>query len=196
MAQISGVGVAAAAGGALLLYSGIKGKGFSSAVRSLLAGQSPSAALGANSISGTTVADVTGTTAASGGSGDVSAVTPSSASETAWIVALLTSLGAPSTQANINSISSWINHEGPYGTQGQNNPLNTTIRSAGFTGTFDGTPVSDFATATEGIAATVQTLLGGNYSSIVSALRSGNGLCGQSFAALGTWSGGGYTRVC
>jgi hypothetical protein len=47
---INGTAVAATAFGALLLYSGIKGKSFSSALRNVLAGQSPAQAFSANPI--------------------------------------------------------------------------------------------------------------------------------------------------
>jgi hypothetical protein len=190
--KFSGVGAAAAAGGALLLYSAINGKSFSGELKSLLTGASPAAAPSANLID---------TTLPSSGSASLSTggtvVTPSSGSETAWIIALLSSIGAPSTQANINSISSWIAHEGPYGTQGANNPLNTTIETSGYTGKFAGTPVSNFDNAADGIAGTVATLLGG-YPDILAALRSGVGLCGNSSvsADLHKWSGGGYSQVC
>ena len=192
MAKLSGVGIVALAGGGLLLYSAINGKRFSSSVRSVLSGQSPSGASGANPITDSAV----GTTASSGSSGSAAVIAPSGPSETAWITAMLASIGAPPTQANISSISSWIAHEGPYGTQGENNPLNTTIETTGAQGKFLNTPVTNYDTPAHGIAAIAQTLLGGGYSDILSALRSGNGLCGRSWSGLSTWSGGGYSRVC
>jgi hypothetical protein len=91
----------------------------------------------------------------------------------------------------------WAAHEGPYGSQASNNPLNTTIHTAGDEGSFDGTPVQNYATEAEGLAATAETLLSG-YPAIVSALRHGVGLSTgnpQVAAELSEWSGGGYSSV-
>jgi len=204
---VNGVGLAATAGGALLLYSAVQGKGFSSAVRSILAGESPANATAQNAInlpaSSTSVADLPSSSLFPGDAGaglGVTSVGPSSDSEKAWIVALLTSMGAPSTTANINSLSAWFAREGPWGTQGGNgnNPLNTSITGLpGYEGKWSLAPVvSIYATASDGIAATVATLHG--YPEIVAALRSGQGLCGNESVAseLSEWSGGGYSQVC
>lgn len=196
MAKISGIGVIAIAGGGLLLFSALKGKNFSSALREVLAGNSPNQAQNANPIgpyeynpSGSLAKEYSGSVQLAPG-----------ASETTFIKSLLLSIGAPTTQANINSIASWIRAEGPWGTQGGNgnNPLNTSwTNSPGYQGKWNLAPVvSVYGTLGEGLVAIRDTLLGGNYSDIVSALRSGNGLCGQSFNGLATWSGGGYSQVC
>jgi hypothetical protein len=120
---------------------------------------------------------------------------PAGPGETAWITAMLTAIAAPPTPANIRSITAWIAHEGPYGTQGQNNPLNTTLDMPGAT-SFAGTVAKNYPTAAEGIAATAQTLNNGRYGDILLWLRSGKGLCGKQLHGLSVWSGGGYDQVC
>lgn len=199
MAKISGVGVAALAGGSILTYSAATGRSVSSVFRALLAGQSPSTAL--SSLNGPVGSSGTGggvtSLGGAGFHGVVSVGTPAPG-EKGWIVAMLTALGAPSTDANIKSIQSWIAREGPYGTQGENNPLNTSWTNApDYAGKWSLAPVvSMYSSVTGGIIATVDTLLSGNYADVVGALRSGQGLCGRDFAGLHTWSGGGYSRVC
>lgn len=193
MAKVNGIGIIAIAGGGLLFYSAIFGKSFSSEIRTLLAGRDPSQAQSANPITGQPI-PATNTAGKGFGIPGTGTITPSGPGETSWIKALLMSIGAPTTQANINSISAWISHEGPYGTQGPNNPLNTT--ESGYGGYDWYGSVKGYPTTSNGIAATVATLFGGQYGDIVSALRSGNGLCGQSFSGLSTWSNGGYSQVC
>jgi hypothetical protein len=170
-------------------------------VKAVLQGKGLPASVPAPAVSATLTADVqsftaagaAGTAGAGGGSGG--GVAPSGPGETAWITAMLTAIGAPPTPANIKSISSWIAHEGPYGTQGQNNPLNTTLKMPGST-SFMGLAVQNYPTPAEGIAATAQTLTGGPYGDILLYLRSGQGLCGRSLHGLSVWSGGGYSQVC
>ena len=195
MAKLSGIGVIAIGGGGLLLFSAIKGKQFSSALRDVLAGKNPSNANPANPIAsnynpnGPLANTYNGTVQVAPG-----------ATETSFIKALLLKIGAPTTSANINSIAAWIQHEGPWGTQGGNgnNPLNTSLTTApGYQGKWSAAPVvSVYGSLNDGLDAIVATLQGGGYSDIVSALKSGRGLCGQSFSGLSTWSGGGYSQVC
>lgn len=137
-----------------------------------------------------------GGTGGSGSGGTAGTATPpTNTSEAAWITALLTSLGAPQTQANINSLTSWIRHESTWPPGAANNPLNTTLSMGGGTN-FNSVGVKNYPTAAIGIQATIQTLLGG-YPGIVAALKSGRGLCGQSFGGeFSKWSGGGYGTVC
>jgi hypothetical protein len=136
-----------------------------------------------------------GSAAKSGAEAAAGALAPSGPGETAWITAMLTAIAAPPTPANIRSITAWIAHEGPYGTQGQNNPLNTTLDMPGAT-SFAGTVAKNYPTAAEGIAATAQTLNNGRYGDILLWLRSGKGLCGKQLHGLSVWSGGGYDQVC
>lgn len=204
MAKISAVGIAAVGFGGLLLYSAVQGKGFSSALQSIIAGQSPSTAQDANQIAGTDPSLFNQPGSSNPGStsnlGLPNVTNPSSSSETAWITAMLAAIGAPPTQANISSVSSWIHLESVYPGNGHNtgglfNPLNTTLSAPGATD-YNSVGVKNYVSEAQGLAATAGTLLGGRYSDIVSALRSGNGLCGQSFSGLYTWSGHGYSKVC
>lgn len=195
MAKVNGVGIIAIAGGGLLLYSAINGKAFSGELRTLLAGGNPSSAPSANPINSQTP-NIDLSNFATGNLQFAS----SGPGEDSFIKSLLLSIGAPTTKANINSLRAWIQHEGAWGTQGENgnNPLNTSLTTApGYLGKWNAAPVvSVYDTLSHGLVATAQTLLGGGYSDVVSALRSGNGLCGQSFGGLSNWSGGGYSQVC
>ena len=201
---ISGIGVAVVFAGGILLWSGLKGYSVSGVFRDLIAGKNPS------QLKQTTPVTIAGLLSplasainpinllSSGGSPNAIMVGQSSGSgwsaqdRMTFARSLLATIGAPQTTANINSILGWINHEGGGGT---NNPLNTTL-AMGNSSTFNSAGVQNFPSLAVGVAANARTLLGGGYSDIVSALRSGQGLCGRSFASLGTWSGGGYTQVC
>ena len=107
---------------------------------------------------------------------------------------LLKAIGAPATSANIQSIEDWAAREGG---GGANNPLNTTLVTAGSTGAINNAGVQNYANAGDGVTATAQTL--GGYPAIVAALRSGGGIAGSTSSAvaseLSEWSGGGYTSV-
>jgi hypothetical protein len=134
-----------------------------------------------------------------GGGGNTTA--PASTSESDWIKALLTSLGAPQTDANINSLTSWIAKEttwsdsGPDGALYTNNPLNTSQAATGATSIGDGSVVKKYTTALSGITATVQTIQ--QYPQILAALKTGNGLCGSTLSSsFSKWSDGGYDSVC
>jgi hypothetical protein len=201
MAKNKGLAAAIAGVGILFAWSGLYNKSVLQTVQDIIKGNKPQpgqteyvGAAGTGGTAGTaSAAELFPGTPSNYGLG----VTAPSVPETSWIKTFLSALGAPSTQANIESISAWINHEGPYGTQGKNNPLNTTITSVpGYEGTFAGTPVGDYGTVAQGIFAEVETLLQGDYGDIVQALRSGKGLCGETFQGLSTWSGGGYSQVC
>jgi hypothetical protein len=180
--------------GILFLWSAVRGKSVLSAAQQAIRGKNPQGATPDAKVTG----DNIGSAASAAYTG--TAVTPANGSEKAWITALLLTIGAPPTSANIRSMTAWISNEGPWGTQGENgnNPLNTSItNSPGYLGKWPAAPVvSIFATLTDGVAATAATLLSGNYSDVVGALRSGQGLCGRSFAGLSEWSSGGYSSVC
>lgn len=182
----SGAALAYSVAGGLILFSGIKGATLSDTVKGALTGNLGNVKTVPQPATGTG----TGTVSDKG-----TAATPAGPDETSWINAFLQSIGAPATTANVSSISSWIAHEGPYGTQGQNNPLNTTESEPGAT-SFDGLAVKDYPSPAEGIQATAATIEGGNYGDILMALRSGNGLCGRSWQGLATWSDNGYSQVC
>lgn len=121
------------------------------------------------------------------------------AGENAYFTAVTADLGAPATKANLASMAAWAAREGCWGCVGANNPLDTTLPGPGswnFNNLGGGAGVQNYPTASEGAQATASTLLGG-YPSVVSALRSGSGVCGPGFAAeFFRWSGGGYQEVC
>ena len=182
--------------GAILLWSGLKNKSWSSVLRNVITGQNPANASPAENIAAGPQLNASASTDTSGPGGGPAVNVSPGASQTQWISQLLHGLNAPATQANIRSIASWMAHEEPSTDWSHwNNPLNTTL-SVGGGVSMNGVGVKQYPSLQAGLEATIQTLLGSNYDTIVGALQSGQGLCGQSFAALSTWSGGGYSRVC
>jgi hypothetical protein len=121
-------------------------------------------------------------------------------SETAFWRAMLADLGAPATQANLASLDAWLPHEQPWPPLARWNPLDSILTEPGswnFNSFGGGLHVQSYPAAAEGAEADAATLAGGNYPSILAALRSGSGVCGAGFAAeFGLWSGGGYFGVC
>lgn len=118
--------------------------------------------------------------------------------EAAFFTAVLADLGAPATSANLSSLAAWASHEGPWGSVGQWNPLDSTLYAPGSTAfnTFGGgIHVWSYPDAASGAGMTARTVAG--YPGITAALRSGGGLCGTGLGAeFSRWSGGGYTEVC
>jgi hypothetical protein len=179
-----------AGAGVLLLYSGIRGKGFLSALRGLLHGQAPSAAAAANQITGTP-ASATGSAGTAGSQAPIAA----SASQAVFIAAVLTGIGAPDTAANQASLVHWMEQEEPQSDWNHwNNPLNTTQAEPG-SSPENSVSVQSFPSLTEGLAATIATLLNGNYPDILLQLRAGNGLQSGASAGLLKWSGGAYSSA-
>jgi len=114
---VNGVGVAAASGGAILLYAGIKGIGVGSAVRAVLMGQSPASGTPANTISGTSPASIT----VGGNTTTLKTVDPGSGSNVAnkgLAKMLAASLGW--TGAQFNALTDVINRESGGSTTAQN----------------------------------------------------------------------------
>jgi hypothetical protein len=144
---------------------------------------------------GATVGTAGGTagSATPGGGG----VTPSSASESDFIKAVLANMGAPPSAANVNSLASWFKKEFPsWPPAAGYNPMATTQKMPGST-QYNSVGVQNYSDAKTGALATSNTLVNGHYPGIVAALKSGNGLCGGGLASeFSTWSGGGYTSVC
>lgn len=178
-----------AGAGGIFIWAGLKGKSVTGVFRNLLGGQSPASAANANQI-GAPVGTVN-----TAGQIPTTVTNPSSPSETSWIQAFLSTIGAPITPSNMQSISAWISHEGPYGTQAANNPLNTTYQTNEST-SFDGLAVQNYPSPSAGLLALAATIESGPYNDVLMQLRAGKGLCGQSFQGLSTWSGGGYSQVC
>jgi hypothetical protein len=130
--------------------------------------------------------------------------TPKGDNEKAWSEAILTSLGAPLTSANIVSIGYWMQNEagGPgAGIVGANNPINVSQPCCG------GVPIQDdgdgvtflqsYPTVADGIDAITQYLNRGNYTAILADLKSGVGLMTDSNLAseISLYSGGGYSTI-
>lgn len=139
----------------------------------------------------------TDSSATSASAGNTNGTTPANASETAYFTALLKSIGAPVTKANLDSLDDWYTHENSsWPPAAAYNPLNTTQPMPGAT-IFNSDGVRIYANATQGVSATATTLLNG-YPGIVAALKAGNGLCGDTGLASEflTWSGNGYSSPC
>jgi hypothetical protein len=203
-----------AGGGGVFVWSGIAGKSVSSVFRQLAGGDSPTTATSANAITGENPLSSSATVDVNGGSGSSPSSSPSSspgnsaptASETAWFTALLTAIGAPATQANLQSLTNWAKEEEPgWSGSGEggvtNNPLNhgadpSVPASKGTESVGPGIP--EYSTVGEGVKATADYLEMGNYSSILAALRAGKGLATGDPGVeqeLSLWSGGGYNSV-
>jgi len=131
--------------------------------------------------------------------------TPTGENEKAWSEAILNSLGAPLTSANIISIGYWMQNEA--GTQasggivGANNPINVSQPCCG------GVPIQDdgdgvtflqsYPTVADGVEAITQYLNRGNYTQILADLKAGAGLMSDSSLAseISLYSGGGYSTI-
>ena len=187
--RINGLALGSVAAGSVFLYAGIRGKSVLATIQGIIQGKAPGMAPAAAQISGTPASSAV--TSSTG----VSAAPAPSGSETSWIKSFLTAVGAPSTAANVSSVSAWISHEGSFASSG-NNPLNTTQANSGSVGTKNSIGVQIFATPSDGVNANATALLNGLYGDILLLLRSGQGLCGHSLQGLSTWSGGGYSSVC
>src|SRR5215831_12308909 len=181
---ISGIGIAAVFAGGILVWSGIKGTSVSGVFRDLIAGKDPSKLPQTTPV---TIAGLVGVfnplhllSSSSGSSSSGKTTVIGSGQGEAFARSVLATLGAPQTAANIRSVMAWVQREGG---GGSNNPLNTTLPMPGATD-FNSVGVKNYSSIGVGIAATVKTLLGGNYSDIVAALKSGQGLCGRSYAGL------------
>ena len=205
---VSGFAVAVVAAGGLLAWSGIKGWHVSQVTRDLLSGKDPrvDSSLNSNALSvsaGGLVSDLfssfnpfgilggaatSAAVSASGGGGNVGKFSANQG----FTKAFLEAIGAPLTPANIQSVNAWQAREGG---GGANNPLNTTQKEPGST-SFNSVGVQNFISIAQGITANASVLLDGTYNDVLLALRSGNGLCGRSFAGLSRWSGNGYSSVC
>jgi hypothetical protein len=103
------------------------------------------------------------------------------ATETQFATDVLYRLNAPITDSNIAAMTTWMKFEGGGGGKatglGVNsamfNPLNTTLKTSGSTGSMNSHDVQRYASYDAGLSATVQTLKLGHYTSIVAALKQG-----------------------
>lgn len=196
--------LAIAGTGIILLWSGIRGKSWTTILRDVLTGKDPSKAPSSTPITGTPLSAFAsygmGGNTSTGGNAKVPVV-GTSASQKAVISAIIVGLGAPPTAANVNSMAAWQAKEapwnalGPDGAEYTHNPWNTTLKTAGSVGVVNSVGVQIYSNWATGIAATIATLRG--YPNIVALLKSGNGLCGTTAGGdFSRWSGGGYSTVC
>lgn len=172
--------------GAVVLYSGIKGKGIGAAFRSVIAGQTPAKAAVSNLISGNTGGSSPGMPGG-GLAGNVRV----GQSERAYFSGVLQDLGAPVTRANLQAMYRWAKKEEPSfpaPTSWTWNPLNISNPFGGF---------QSYPSPQAGAHGTANFMLNNDYGAIVSSLRSGNGIQDSPAVAaeLSAWSGGGYTSV-
>jgi hypothetical protein len=125
--------------------------------------------------------------------------------ETAFIKAVLADLGAPATDANVASVTAWVQHETSWPPAAASNPLDSTLPEPGSTifntivlASGGVIHVQNYPDAAEGAAATAATIANGHYPHIIAALAGGSGLCGDTALAadFATWSGNGYDAVC
>jgi hypothetical protein len=131
--------------------------------------------------------------------------TPTGENEKAWSEAILSSLGAPLTSANIISIGYWMQNEAGTpasgGIVGANNPINVSQSCCG------GVPIQDdgdgvtflqsYPTVADGVEAITEYLNRSNYTQILADLKSGIGLMTDSSLAseISLFSGGGYSTI-
>jgi hypothetical protein len=130
--------------------------------------------------------------------------TPTGENQKAWSEAILTSLGAPLTSANIVSIGYWMQNEAgspPSGIVGANNPINVSQPCCG------GVPIQDdgdgvtflqsYPSVADGVEAITQYLNRGNYTTILADLKAGAGLMNDPNLAseIQLYSGGGYSTI-
>lgn len=91
----------------------------------------------------------------------------------AWATKLLSRLGAPSTDENVNAITTWMRYEGGHWKNSAHyNPLNTTQPEQGAT-SMNRVGVKAYKNWDQGLDATVTTLRNGKYANILSALMQG-----------------------
>lgn len=211
---VSGTAIAAIFAGSILAWSGVKGYKVSLVTQDLISGKDPTKdsriqnqqlSVTASGIFGGLFSSVFGNLLSAGvpGTGGSANLVLSGGSSgrfgSAFAKSVLATIGAPATAANIASMEAWARREGGGGSF---NPLNTTYGSpqsgiGGIPGTtFNSVGVMNYPSQSWGVLATAKTLLGGGYSDIVAALRSGRGLCGTAPSGLSRWSGGGYSSVC
>lgn len=186
---LSGLAVAEIGAGGVLLWSGISGTTVAATLSALLRGKTPQPP---PTVTAANFNDIPGTQ-------DSTATVTPSASQDAFIAALLHGLGAPDTPANRASLAAWMAREEPSADWAHwNNPFNTTLDAPGASSQ-NSVGVKAYPSLSAGLQATIDTLDSGAYNAIILALRSGNGLIGNSSPQvadeLATWSGGGYTSV-
>jgi murein DD-endopeptidase MepM/ murein hydrolase activator NlpD len=144
-------------------------------VSSLLGGQYISAVVRPSSSELLSSGSASNTSSMSSGS---SVNMSASGSQAEFATSLLAGLGAPTTEANVKALTTWMRFEGGHWkNSAKYNPLNTTLTVPGST-SMNSVGVKAYANWNEGLQATISTLTGAKadargYTAIVNALRSG-----------------------
>jgi hypothetical protein len=124
---------------------------------------------------------------------------PGGYTPTTFAKALLSALGAPATSANVASLTAWEAREGGnFNNTAKYNPINTERVEPGSTDYKPGGAVQAYTSWSQGLQATVATLQQSQYVAIVTALKAGHGLKGNTpgmAQALLTWSDQGYSSI-
>lgn len=161
------------AGGAVLAYSGLKGKGVANSIRALLAGQSPATALQTTGITAGDSSTVPTVAGVVGGTG----------TQSSFFSGVLQGLGAPVSQANLSALAG-VNYT--EGVNSYNNPFNIEWHPGDNpawqgVGNWNSVGVQEYASPAQGIAATVAFLQNNSrWSTLVSALQASNQQLAQS----------------
>jgi hypothetical protein len=130
---------------------------------------------------------------AGGGAAATSSSFTPSTDRAQWATDLLNQLGLPVTAENVKALGAWAQAEG---TKATYNPLATTQSMPGAT-SFNRVGVRNYASYSDGIAATARTLTNGHYPNILAALRSGTSAVAVAQAVANSpWgTGSGVLRV-
>jgi hypothetical protein len=100
-------------------------------------------------------------------------VTTADYTPTTWARALLTRLGVPVSDSNVQAVTAWETAEGGHWSNPDRyNPLNTTQSEPGAVAT-NSAGVKAYTSWDQGLTATVQTLTNGMYAGILGALGQG-----------------------
>lgn len=181
---ISGVAVSITVVGALLAYSGLKGKGLAQSFQALIAGNSPATGPQVNPIqdsSGGTSGQSAGATLESAGTGQTY--------QDFWI-AVLTNLGKPSTLGNLEAMAGISNFEG---LNSYWNPMNIEYHAGDAailqgTKAFNTVGVEEYSSFDAGVAATSYFLTEPHWAGVLTALTTGNfGLVNAAIKQAYTW---------
>jgi hypothetical protein len=114
-------------------------------------------------------------TGVSGTSGATAGIILGTGDQQGWATQFLSKIGAPTTAANIQAMTTWMAYEGGHWKNSANyNPLNTTLQTSQSTGSMNSVGVQRYASWDSGLDATVQTIRNGKYGNILAALQAGN----------------------
>ena len=110
------------------------------------------------------------------GKGPNAAIIKAGGSKKQWATDFLNKLGKPTTQSNVDAITTWMAWEGGHwNNSAYFNPLNTTLQTSGATGSMNKVGVKRYSDWNAGLDATVQTIKANKYGypAILAALDKG-----------------------